>query len=117
MLYRLGRHYLSQASPQALENAFDKFQQVIEINPDHTDALLGIVEAHFPLVLSGYTGPGIREQLERMAALAREAVKRQPGYWRTHAVLGAVSYTHLLPGLPAIFSRIKSSVKCDGMTV
>jgi tetratricopeptide (TPR) repeat protein len=90
VLYRLGRHYLSQASPQALENAFDKFQQVIDINPDHTDALLGIVEAHFPLVLSGYTGPGIREQLERMAALAREAVKRQPGYWRAHAVLGAV---------------------------
>jgi len=90
VLYRLGQHYLSQASPQALANAFDKFREVIDIDPDHTDALLGAVEAHFPLILCGYTGPGIREQLERMLLMAREAVKRQPGYWRAHAVLGAV---------------------------
>jgi tetratricopeptide (TPR) repeat protein len=89
-LYNLGRHYLAKGTPYTIVDALKRFEQVLELAPEHTGAKLGLAEGYFPLVLCDMGPPGITKHLNVWEDHVRTYISGNPPYWRAHSVLATI---------------------------
>lgn len=105
-LVERGEYFLRQAlSPQAPEQALERFDAALRESPGHVPALVGAGRAWLNLALGWYREP--QAAAEHAAEALRQALALEPDQAQAHALLGAIehSFEHDWPAARRSFER------------
>ncbi|HET7814011.1 MAG TPA: winged helix-turn-helix domain-containing protein [Candidatus Baltobacteraceae bacterium] len=90
-LYAMGQYYWNQRTASAIAKSERYFQQVIATDPKISKGYAGLASAYAIAADYGYGSSSPKLELTKAAALAREALARDPESAQANAVLGLVA--------------------------
>lgn len=88
--FLLGRYHLGRLTPTDLRISVERFRQAVAIDPDYTQAWLGLAAVQFRIPIAGEAPPLEFYPLARQAA--ERALELDPASAEAHAMLGWIEH-------------------------
>lgn len=110
-LYAMGQYYWNQRTAAAIAKSERYFSQVIQSDPNLSKGYAGLASAYAIAADYGYGSSSPKSELTKAAALAREALARDPQSAQANAVLGLVAVDR--DRMPEAFVYYRRAIALD----